>query len=190
MSGSRRFAFLDKDGTLVDDVPYNVDPTRIALARGADALCGLRDAGFRFAVISNQPGVALGLFPEHALVAVERRLRALLGELGVSLEDFLYCPHHPEGVRAEYSRACDCRKPAPGLLYKARDGLGADLRGSWMIGDTLDDVEAAHRAGCRAAFVDNGGETEWVALFSPLRRPDVVATDLGEAVRLILAHHE
>lgn len=180
-----RFAFLDKDGTLIDDVPYNVRPERIALARGAGALSQLRDAGFRFAVISNQPGVALGRFPEAALEAVEHRLCRLLDDIGIPLEDFLYCPHHPHGVRAEYAYVCSCRKPEPGLLHLAEEALGADLRRSWMIGDTLDDVEAGRRAGCRTAFIDNGGETEWV--LTPARRPDVTARDLEEATRRILA---
>lgn len=180
-----RFAFLDKDGTLVHDVPYNVLPERITLARGAAALTQLRDAGFRFAVISNQPGVALGRFPEEALEAVEHSLCRLLEGIGIPLEDFLYCPHHPQGVRAEYTRECTCRKPQPGLLRMAEESLGADLAHSWMIGDTLDDVEAGHRAGCRTAFIDNGGETEWV--LTPARRPDVTARDLEEVTRRILA---
>lgn len=180
-----RFAFLDKDGTLVHDVPYNVLPERITLACGAAALTQLRDAGFRFAVISNQPGVALGRFPEEALEAVEHCLGRLLDEVGIPLEGFLYCPHHPQGVRAEYTQVCSCRKPQPGLLRMAEESLGADLAHSWMIGDTLDDVEAGHRAGCRAAFLHNGGETEWV--LTPARRPDVTARDLEEATRRILA---
>lgn len=180
-----RFAFLDKDGTLVENVPYNVEPGRITLAPGAAALTMLRDAGFRFAVISNQSGVALGRFPESALDAVEECLCRLLDGIGIPLEDFLYCPHHPEGVRAGYAQQCSCRKPEPGLLLVAEESLGADLGRSWMIGDTLDDIEAGHRAGCRTALIDNGGETEWV--LTPERRPDVTARDLAEATRRILA---
>ncbi len=80
--------------------------------------------------------------------------------------------------------ACGCRKPAPGLLLRARDELGADLAASWMVGDILDDVEAGHRAGCRAVLVDRGHETEWHA--GPGRRPDAVVQDLAEAADAIL----
>jgi D-glycero-D-manno-heptose 1,7-bisphosphate phosphatase len=180
-----RYAFLDKDGTLVENVPYNVDPALMRLTPGAASLAALADDGFRFAVISNQPGVALRLFPERALRAVEDRLAELLGGLGVEIDDFLYCPHHPEGREPAYTMACACRKPEPGLLLRAADALGADLSRSWMVGDTLDDVEAGHRAGCRAALVNNGGETEWV--LTSARRPDVIGRDLADVVEGMLA---
>src|SRR4051794_19576821 len=90
--------FLDKDGTLVEDVPYNVDPARIRLGPGAAAgLSALHAAGYRLVVVSNQSGVARGLFPVSALVAVADRLRELLDDAGVPLAGFYYCPHHPDG---------------------------------------------------------------------------------------------
>jgi D-glycero-D-manno-heptose 1,7-bisphosphate phosphatase len=180
-----RAVFLDKDGTLVDDVPYNVDPALIRLAPGAaEALPRLRDGGFRLFVVSNQSGVARGLFPESALVGVERRLRAMMAEHGVALDGFLYCPHDPEGVVADYAIACDCRKPAPGMIREAASEHRIDLAHSWLVGDILDDVEAGHRAGCRTILIDNGNETEWRP--GPGRAPDDTAADLAEAARLIL----
>src|SRR4051812_8537634 len=114
---SNRAVFLDKDGTLIEDVPYNVDPARIRLSAGcADGLRSLAGAGYRLLVISNQSGVARGYFAEEALQGVQRRLRELLGELGVALAGFYYCPHHPEGKVPPYARRCSCRKPEPGLL--------------------------------------------------------------------------
>jgi histidinol-phosphate phosphatase family protein len=179
--------FLDKDGTLVDDVPYNVDPALIRLSRGADyGLRRLHGAGYRLAVVSNQAGVARDLFPEDALHGVTRRLRALLAPLGVELTQVLYCPHDPAGAVERYRRACDCRKPAPGLLLRAAETLGADLARSWMVGDLLDDVEAGRRAGCRTVLVDSGGETEWRD--GEHRRPDYRARDLAQAAEMILAH--
>lgn len=184
--GRRAAIFLDKDGTLVEDVPYNVDPDLIRLGRGAvDGLRMLHAAGYPLIVISNQSGVARGYFAETALGAVEAQLRELLGEAGVPLAGFYYCPHHPDGSVARYAVVCDCRKPLPGLIVRAAGEHGVDLARSWFIGDILHDVEAAHRAGCRAVLLDNGHETEWE--LSPLRTPDVVAPDLAGAARAIVS---
>jgi histidinol-phosphate phosphatase family protein len=178
--------FLDKDGTLVEDVPYNVDPARIRLAPGArEGLLALSAAGYRLVVVSNQSGVARGYFPETALGGVGERLRELLAECGVPLAGFHWCPHHPAGSVAAYAVECACRKPLPGLIVRAADDLGLDRRRSWMVGDILDDVEAGRRAGCRTVLLDNGHETEW--LRSPERTPHLIAADLADAARLILA---
>jgi D,D-heptose 1,7-bisphosphate phosphatase len=182
--------FLDKDGTLIEDVPYNVDPSRIVLATGAAD--GLRllttsDAGVRFrvVVVSNQSGVARGRFLEAALIGVEARLRELAAACGAELDGVYYCPHHPEGAMAGYRGVCDCRKPAPGLLLRAARERRLDLSRSWMVGDILDDVQAGKVAGCRTILLDNGHETIW-APDGPYRMPDAVAPDLASAARLIL----
>jgi D-glycero-D-manno-heptose 1,7-bisphosphate phosphatase len=181
-----RAIFVDKDGTLVEDVPYNADSALLRLTDSAGpALARLRRAGYRIVVVSNQSGVARGRFPQDALDAVEARLRDLLASHGVALDGVYWCPHHPHGLLARYAVRCDCRKPAPGLLLRAAGDLGLDLASSWMVGDILDDVEAGHRAGCRSVLVDRGGETEW--RLSPERSPDAVAPNLGEAADLILA---
>ncbi|WP_337176196.1 HAD family hydrolase [Paludisphaera sp.] len=187
MSGpSRRAVFLDKDGTLVDDVPYNVDPDRIRLAQGAaEALPRLKGMGFRLIVVSNQSGVARGMFEEEALGPVMQRLQELTTALGAPLDGFYYCPHHPQGSVDRYVLACDCRKPAPGMILRAAAEHGVDTAASWLVGDILDDVEAGRRAGCRAVLIDNGNETEWVR--SPIRTPDVVAAGLDDAARRIAA---
>jgi histidinol-phosphate phosphatase family protein len=179
-----RAVFLDKDGTLLEDVPYNVRPELMRLApNSAEGLRRLHAANYRLVVISNQSGVARGFFEEAALGPVERRLREMLAEVGVPLAGFYYCPHHPEGSVAAYAVACACRKPAPGLIQRAACDLGLDLPASWFVGDILDDVEAGRRAGCRTVLLDNGHETEWVR--SPLRIPEGVAPDLNAAARLI-----
>src|SRR5579871_1015067 len=109
---TNRAVFLDKDGTLIEDVPYNVDPDRIRLSVGAmEALQTLHDAGYQLVVVSNQSGVARGRFPEAALAEVEKRLRELLAAAGVPLAGFYYCPHHPAGHVAPYAVDCSCRKP-------------------------------------------------------------------------------
>jgi D-glycero-D-manno-heptose 1,7-bisphosphate phosphatase len=170
--------FIDKDGTLVDNVPYNVDPGLITLTCGAAAgLAALIAHGFRVIVVSNQPGVALGLYQAADLLRVEQRLRELVPALGA----FYFCPHRPDA-------GCKCRKPAAGLLLRAARQHGIRLDRSWMIGDILDDIEAGRRAGCRTLLLDNGNETEWQ--LSPARMPHLVADDLAQAASLILEQHE
>lgn len=182
--GAAKAIFLDKDGTLVDDLAYNVDPGRIVLSRHAGA--GLRlfsRLGYLLIVVSNQPGVAQGRFAESALPAVRRRLERLLCREGVRLTDFYYCPHDVKGAVAAYAKACSCRKPLPGMLLRAAAEHDIDLDASWMVGDILHDIEAGIRAGCRTVLIDNGNETEWQ--LSPLRTPDFVAPDLHACARLI-----
>lgn len=179
--------FLDKDGTLVQNVPYNVDPMLITLSPGAGT--GIRqlfDSGYQLIVVSNQSGVARGLFPEKALVAVRDRLESLLKEeAGAELSGFYYCPHHPDGTVRDYAVPCRCRKPSPGLLIRAAHDLDIDLAHSWMIGDILDDIEAGRRAGCTTILIANGNETEWN--LSPMRQPHFIVSNLDEAARTIQA---
>lgn len=178
--------FLDKDGTLLENVPYNVQPERMRLTRGAGrALRRLHALGYALIVVSNQPGVAHGYFEVGALRLVERRLRALLATEEVPLAGFYYCPHHPQGRVARYAVSCRCRKPAPGLLLAAAAIHEVDTHRSWMIGDILDDVEAGARARCRTVMVDAGNETEWRA--GPQRSPDATVPDLPAATEYIVA---
>lgn len=198
--------FLDKDGTLIDDVPWNVDPAAMRLAPGAAA--GLARLGasavtaaMPLVVITNQPGVALGRFAESALIGVRARLAQMMAAAGARLTGFYHCPHAPAPRGA--APHCRCRKPAPGLLLRAAATFGIDLARSWMIGDILDDVEAGRRAGCRTILLDRGNETLWESgpyaqdghdlqgvqgvqgvqdgARLPLRRPDFVVRDLEAA---------
>jgi histidinol-phosphate phosphatase family protein len=185
-SCEKKAVFLDKDGTLVEDIPYNVDPQKIQLAPGAvEALTALHENGYALIVVSNQSGVARGLFPERALADVEASLRCRLAAFGVPLAGFYYCPHHPQGSADGYAITCRCRKPAPGMLRRAAVDLGIDLSKSWMLGDILDDIEAGRRAGCRTVLIDNGNETEWRR--GRRRRPHHRAADLADAARFILS---
>jgi histidinol-phosphate phosphatase family protein len=182
MSGAA--VFLDKDGTLVENLPYNVDPARIRLARGAlEALAKLHAEGYRLIVVTNQAGVALGRFEERTLNGVQQRLRELLAPAGVPLAGMYWCPHDRAGVVPRYAIDCTCRKPNPGLLWKAAREHDIDLERSWMVGDILDDVEAGRRAGCRTVLLDIGHETQWH--LSGLRLPHLVATSLERAADAI-----
>jgi len=178
--------FLDKDGTLIPDIPYNVDPDRITLSDGAEiALRSFHNSGYKLIVISNQSGVARGYFSEIALAKVEQRLRTLLNE--IPLTGFYYCPHHPQGSIIEYAIDCNCRKPKPGLILQAAQTHHIDLARSWMIGDILNDVEAGRNAGCKTILIDNGNETEWIR--SPQRSPHHKVSNLLEAAQIINASY-
>ncbi len=176
--------FLDKDGTLLDDVPYNIDPQRMVLSKNAGE--GLRlfaGLSYQLIVVSNQSGIARGYFEESVMQKVEQRLRELINEERASLLAFYYCPHLPNAPVDAYRQQCDCRKPAPGMLLQAAADHDIDLAASWMIGDILDDIEAGNRAGCRTILLDNGNETEWQ--ISTYRKPDLMVPDIYAAARLV-----
>lgn len=180
MAVSAPAVFVDKDGTLVQNVPYNVDPRHMRFEHGAiGAMSRLHALGFSLIVVSNQPGVAFGYFDRAALDALSRYLSAALGSCGLPLTGVYNCPHHPDGRVPRYAGRCECRKPAPGLLHAAARAHDIDLAQSWIIGDILDDVEAGARAGCRTVLIDNGNETEWHD--GEFRRPDFVVANLIEA---------
>lgn len=177
--------FLDKDGTLIEDVPYNVNPAKIRLCPGVLAgLQLLHAAQYQLIVITNQAGIAHGYFSEMDLLAVEQRLKELFAIVNVPLNGFYYCPHHPQGTITAYTQTCHCRKPHPGLLLKAAQTHRIDLTQSWFIGDILNDVEAGRSTGCRTVLIDNGNETEWQ--LSPQRLPHHIVTDFYTAVNVIL----
>jgi D-glycero-D-manno-heptose 1,7-bisphosphate phosphatase len=180
MSAQRSAVFIDKDGTLVDDLPYNVDPHRMRLAAGAaEGLQRLARSGHALFVVSNQSGVALGRFGETDLLPVRSWLDAAFTMHGAVLAEFRYCPHAPD---ARGAPQCACRKPRPGMLLDLAQRWNLDLACSWMIGDILDDVEAGKRAGCRTILIDNGNETLWRD--GRNRRPDFQVYNFAEAARI------
>jgi D-inositol-3-phosphate glycosyltransferase len=178
--------FIDKDGTLVHDVPYNVDPRRLRYTpRAFEGLAALRRAGYRLVMVTNQPGLAQGRFDRPALARLHAALAATGRARGAPFDGFYACGHAPA---ADGRPQCACRKPAPGLLLHAAQALDIDLARSWMVGDILDDIEAGRRAGCRTVLIDNGNETLWQ--MSPLRQPDHRCPDLAAAAQAILAHRD
>jgi histidinol-phosphate phosphatase family protein len=178
MLQTKKTVFLDKDGTLIVDVPYNADPSLIVLTDHClTGLKQLQNQGYLLVVVSNQAGVALGYFNDAALIAVEQQLKMLLAGAGITINGFYYCPHSP-------GDKCDCRKPAPGLLTRAAADLNIDLGASWMVGDILNDIEAGNRAGCKSILIDNGNETEWQ--MNELRRPLAMVRTIDEAASYIL----
>lgn len=181
----KKAIFLDKDGTLIENVPYNIDPDKIRLYEDVPkAMEQLKRAGFHFLVITNQPGVALGYFKESQLTEVKDNLVQKFKKFEVDIEGFYYCPHHREGTVIEYAVDCTCRKPFPGMILNAAKDQNIDLSQSWMIGDILNDVEAGNRAGCKTILINNGNETEWI--INKARIPNFIARNMGEAADIIV----
>ena len=179
--------FIDKDGTLIPDIPFNVNPDLIVLEEGViDGLVELNSKGYLFIIISNQSGIAHGYFPEEEMAAVQEHIAQRLLEKSIRLNGFYYCPHYPGAAVEKYNKICSCRKPMPGLILQAAADFAIDLSQSWMIGDILNDVEAGNRAGCRTILIDNGNETEW-RMDTILRTPSFMAKDMRQAARFILS---
>jgi D,D-heptose 1,7-bisphosphate phosphatase len=180
----RRAIFFDKDGTLIEDIPYNVNPDKIKFLPGAEEAIQRLSPYFEFVIVSNQAGVALGFFEENELLNVKKKLGEMFSGLSVNLKDFYYCPHYPFGHLHEYSVSCECRKPGSKMLERAALEHHFEITDSWMIGDILDDIEAGNRADCFTILIDNGHETEWRE--GPFRKPDFVVKNLFQAADLIL----
>ncbi|HEY6975802.1 MAG TPA: HAD family hydrolase [Chitinophagaceae bacterium] len=180
-----RAVFLDKDGTLIKNVSYNVDPAFIEFEPYAfEALQILHNHEFIFVIITNQPGIAFAFFTEDDLKKAGEYIGEKLRQQGININGFYYCPHHKSGRLGAYAIDCNCRKPAPGLLFKAASDMDIDLSRSWMIGDILNDVEAGNKAGCKTILINNGNETEW--LLNKSRTPDYIVKDLKEAAEIII----
>jgi histidinol-phosphate phosphatase family protein len=181
----RKAVFIDKDGTLIPDIPYNTDPDLIRLEDNSiEGLRKLQQQSYLLIIVSNQVGVAHGFFEEEKLTAVKKKIIDLLDSENIYLHAFYYCPHHPAGKTQKYNIDCDCRKPKPGMLLKAAKDFDIDLSRSWMIGDILNDVEAGRRAGCNAILIDNNNETEWH--LNEFRKPDYMAKTINQAAEYIL----
>ena len=149
--------FLDRDGTIIEDVGYLHDLDRIAFYPFAvDAIRGLNRAGLAVVVITNQSGVARGIITEALVDETHARLTATLAAGGARVDAYYYCPHHPAGTVAEYASACGCRKPASGLIDRAARDLGLDPVRSFVVGDKWIDVGVARAVGARGVLVRTG----------------------------------
>jgi D,D-heptose 1,7-bisphosphate phosphatase len=177
--------FLDRDKTVIADMEFSVNRARLRPLPGAlKALRRLQEAGYLLIIVTNQSGVARGRFSEESLRRFHEHLLRRFERSGVRCAGIYYCPHYASGKVAEYSIACDCRKPLPGLLLRAADELGVDLKRSWMVGDRPADIGAGRAAGCRTIRV---GDAEW-AESDP--RADFERPDLARAAETILRKDE
>lgn len=188
-SAGHAAVFLDRDGTINEEVGYldHIDKLRL-IPGAAEAIRLLNDSGFKVVVVTNQSGVARGLFTETFVVEVHRALAELLESRGARIDRFDYCPHHPTEGTGRYRQACPCRKPEPGMLLKAAATLDIDLGRSYVVGDTPRDLEAARRVGAQGILVRTGYGAETLKTATGGETAAAhVADDLRAAVRWILA---
>lgn len=185
----RRAIFLDRDGTVAEEVGYINHLSRFRLYPwSAEAIRLINAAGLAAVVVTNQAGVARGYFPEELIRQVNEKMTEELAAAGARLDGVYYCPHHPEVGEPPYRQRCGCRKPLPGMLETAARDLNLTLEGSVVIGDRYLEVEMAHRLGLRGALVLTGygrGELEFSRAGWP-RPPEWIGENLLEAVEKIL----
>lgn len=153
----RPAVFLDRDGTLIEEVGYLDRLDRLQLfPYSIDAVRLLNRAGFAVVVVTNQAGIARGIVRESFVHEAHRAITDRLAAGGARIDAFYYCPHHPDGTVPELRKACDCRKPGPGLLRRAASELDLDLSRSFAVGDRVHDAQAALAVGARGVLVRTG----------------------------------
>jgi D-glycero-D-manno-heptose 1,7-bisphosphate phosphatase len=185
----RAAVFLDRDGTLSEEVGYvnHIDRFHV-FPWSAAAIQKLNGAGVPVVLVTNQSGVARGYFPEILVEETHARLQAELARFEARLDAIYYCPHHPHGKVAAYRTACKCRKPAPGMLHRAARDLGLDLGASFVVSDRYQDLSMGFQIGARGVLLLSGyGKGEYLYHKDTWPRlPDYVAVNLLEAVEWIL----
>ena len=187
----RAAVFLDRDGTIIEDVGYLTAIARMTLFPWSiDANRALNRAGFVVVVVTNQSGVARRYFTEAFVEETHRALDQRLACGGARIDAYYYCPHHPDGKLAEYRQQCDCRKPARGLVDRAAREHGLDLDRSFVVGDTRRDVGLARAVGARAILVRSGAGAIEETRLSPGLNADVVVDNLAAAASWILLNQQ
>ena len=188
--------FLDRDNTLIHNDADLGDPSRVRMIQGAaSAIASLRGLGYQIVVVSNQGGVARGMFGPKDVEAVNDRINELIRKTtGASVDRFYYCPYHPDGAVKQYACEHPWRKPAPGMLLQAADDMQIDLARSWTVGDQLRDVQAGIAAGTRTILLQEQSRQPAVAsdpihtgavMTQDLIEPHFTATSLVEAVKIV-----
>lgn len=189
----RAAVFLDRDGTVNEEVGYLRDLNDLKLIPGAaSAIRKLNESGIAVVLVTNQSGVARGYFSEAFVKETHALLSSMLAQEGARFDGIYYCPHHPTAGESEYTMVCDCRKPATGLLDRAAHDLSIDLHKSFMVGDKWSDVELGHRAGCRSVMVKTGFGSDEAGNKRPLhvKEPEYTAHNLADAVDWIIKQIE
>jgi len=182
--------FMDRDGTISEEVGYVNHPSRFRLfPYSAAAVKKLNDKDWLAIVVTNQAGVARGYFSEDVILTIHDQMKQQLKQEHAQLDAIYYCAHHPTVGEPPYRLDCDCRKPKAGLINRAAEDFDIDLPASWMVGDRYSDVELAHNAGLRCAFVLSGyGRGEWEYQRAAWKlQPDLVCENLLEVVESILS---
>ena len=189
MTPLRPAVFLDRDGTIIDDVGYLDSIERIDwFPWSVDAIRALNRAGLPVVVVTNQSGVARGRLTEADIEATHRALDARLAAGRARVDAYYYCPHHPDGAVSEYARACDCRKPGRGLIDRAIRDLSLDPVRSFVVGDRWLDVKLAHAIGARGLLVRTGFGAEQERAPVEELQADAIVDNLAAAASWILTH--
>jgi D-glycero-D-manno-heptose 1,7-bisphosphate phosphatase len=184
---NRPAVFLDRDGTLLEEAGYLDRLERLVFfPYSVDAVRLLNDGGFAVVIVTNQAGIARGIFKESFVAEAHRHIADRLALGGACIDGFYYCPHHPDAVIEALRQDCDCRKPRPGMFTRAARELGLDLAKSFVVGDRWHDLEAGQRVGTRGILVRTGyGRTE-EASPKPGVQPAAITDNVMEAVSWIL----
>lgn len=178
--------FLDRDGTLNYDPGYLGNPEQVVLfPTVAESLSVLKNEfNFLLIVISNQSGVARGLITKDDVDKVNQKINFLLNPFNVQIDSFYYCTAHPD---FNSEKECECRKPSPKLIFDAAKDFEIDLSKSYMIGDSISDIQAAKNAGCKSILIKTGyGKESFIALLSENNLPNFVAENFKEACNFII----
>ncbi len=167
--------FLDRDGVINKEVSYLSNPDNFEFIEGSiDALKILKKKGFLLIVVTNQAGIARGIFTLEILKVIHDKMRNILKENNANLDEIYYCPHHPD-----FTGPCDYRKPNPGMILKAQSDFNVNLSKSYMVGDTLNDIETGKAAKCKTVLVLTGyGKEEQKKIRSII--PDMIFKNLKE----------
>lgn len=181
-----RAVFLDRDGVITQEPPYyahRLSQLKL-ISKSADAIRLLNENGFVVIIASNQSGIARGYYREEDAILFSQAMKENLAKGGAYIDAIYYCPHHPEAGIDRFRVDCNCRKPKPGMLIRAKEELNIDLKQSYIVGDKLSDIEAGKGAGCKTIMVRTGHGAE--ELKSNQIECDYVADDLYDAVEHIL----
>jgi len=184
-----RAVFLDRDGTINEEVGYLTDLSMLRLIPGASAaIKKLNESGFKVVVVTNQSGVARGYFTESFVQKTHERFLQMLRDAGARVDSIYYCPHHPTAGNPPYSVACECRKPGTGLIDRAARDLDIDVQSSYVVGDKWSDVELGQRTGAHTILVSTGFATDDAenVRLPHVAEPDFVAHDIREAADWII----
>lgn len=186
--------FLDRDGVInkvvyhqdigLLDSPFTLEQFEL-LPKAAKAVKLINRMGLKAVLVSNQPGIAKGHFDLDTLKKMEQRIQKSLAKEDAQLDKTYYCFHHPKEGKGRYKRACNCRKPKPGLLFKASKDMNVNLKKSYMVGDSITDVQAGRKAGCKTILIGNHKCDLCRLLTKHKVKPDHIASDLYNAIKLI-----
>jgi len=180
--------FLDRDGVITKEPPYyahKIEQLEL-IPKSAEAIKLLNESRFKVIVVSNQSGVARGYYREKDIEIYNRAMQKKIEEKNAYIDAIYYCPHYPKATIKEYRIDCDCRKPKPGMLKRAKKDLDLDLKCSFLVGDKMSDIEAGYRAGCKTILVLTGQGNDELKKISEMDiKPNYILRDLYTAVQTI-----